>query len=64
MNDERSYGDYLGDMLDMAQAVQAFVAGMSYDEFLADLKTQLAVTRALEIMGEAAKHIPPEHTVC
>lgn len=31
---------------------------MTYDEFLADIKTQDAVARNLEILGEAVKSLP------
>lgn len=34
--------------------------GLNYDEFFKDTKTIYAVTRALEIIGEAAKKIPDE----
>jgi uncharacterized protein with HEPN domain len=37
-----------------------YVAGMSYEEFLADLKTQDAVIRTLEIVGEATKQLSSE----
>ena len=33
---------------------------MTYDDFLKDIKTQFAVVRALEIIGEASKKIPSE----
>ncbi len=36
------------------------IEGMSYEEFLHDPKTIYAVTRALEIIGEAVKNIPQE----
>jgi len=34
--------------------------GLSFDQFVADEKTFDAVVRNLEIIGEAAKHIPVE----
>jgi uncharacterized protein with HEPN domain len=37
-----------------------YVAGMSYEQFLSDVKTQDAVMRALEIVGEATKRLTPE----
>ena len=33
---------------------------MNYDEFSADIKTIYAVTRAIEIIGEAVKNIPSD----
>jgi len=38
----------------------AFVGGMEYAEFSEDEKTQYAVVRAIEIIGEAAKKVPEE----
>jgi uncharacterized protein with HEPN domain len=58
---ERDYRDYLQDMLEAAEKVALFVQGMTQDQFLADEKTQFAVVRALEVIGEAAKKIPPTH---
>lgn len=44
----------LGDMLDYALDARAFVAGMTAATFTADRKTQYAVLRTLEVIGEAA----------
>lgn len=51
---------YLRDMLEAAYAAQQFVADLSYSTFLQDKKTQFAVVRALEIIGEAVKRVPFE----
>ena len=58
MRKERVYLDYVQDMLEGAKKAREFVRGMAYDEFASDEKTQFAVVRALEIIGEAAKKIP------
>ena len=50
----------LADMLDYARDAQAFVAGMTAESFAADRKTQFAILRALEVIGEAAKRVPAE----
>lgn len=50
----------LADMLDYARDAQSFVVGMSAEMFEADRKTQYAVLRALEVIGEAAKRVPGE----
>jgi uncharacterized protein with HEPN domain len=60
MTAPRAFGDFLDDIRTAAVKAQAFVAGMSYDDFAADDKTAFAVVRALEILGEAAKRIPQE----
>lgn len=48
---------FLNDILEAVQRITAYVDQMSYEEFLDDLKTQDAVIRNLEIIGEAAKHV-------
>ncbi|HVC95330.1 MAG TPA: HepT-like ribonuclease domain-containing protein [Pirellulales bacterium] len=48
---------YLWDMLQAAFEVQQFVAGENLDQYLQDRKSQLAVERAIEIIGEAARNI-------
>ncbi|HYG62737.1 MAG TPA: DUF86 domain-containing protein [Thermoanaerobaculia bacterium] len=58
MKGERSYLDYLEDILDAIAKAGEFVEGMSLEEFSEDDKTVFAVIRALEIVGEAAKKIP------
>lgn len=60
MSKGRSYVTYVRDMLESAQKARAFVRGMNYTAFAADEKTQYAVVRALEIIGEAAKKVPQE----
>jgi len=55
---ERTYIDYLQDILDAAESAQEFVADMDADAFIADKRTNFAVVRALNVIGEAAKHIP------
>ena len=57
MRPEERDAAYLWDMLDTAKTVRDFVAGASFYTYLRDRKLQLAVERALEIIGEAARHI-------
>ena len=45
-------------MLEAADKVADFARGMDAATFRADTKTVYAVVRALEIIGEAARHIP------
>ena len=58
MSPERTYADYLKDILEAADKVTQFIQGMDFPEFADDDKTQFAAVRALEIIGEAAKKIP------
>ena len=60
MRPERTYKDYLADMLDAISKARRFVEGMTFEEFSADDRTSFAVVRALEIIGEAAKKLPPD----
>lgn len=54
----REYTDYLHDILDAMDKAVAFSRDFSREDFLSDEKTIFATVRALEIIGEAAKHIP------
>jgi len=56
----RDYKLYLQDILGAIESIQAFVQGMSLDDFRADDKTSSAVLRKFESIGEAAKHIPDD----
>ncbi|WP_343241352.1 DUF86 domain-containing protein, partial [Methanoculleus sp. UBA389] len=53
MKTPRSTLDYLDDILDAAGKIEIFTRGMSYEEFSGDDKTVYAVTRTLEVIGEA-----------
>ncbi len=54
----RSYKAYLHDMLDCMNKILEYVKGYKYDQFSNDEKTIDAVVRNIEIIGEAAKHLP------
>ena len=56
----REFLDFLDDMISMVDHALTFVHGMTYEQFTKDEKTRFAVLQALEILGEAAKHIPEE----
>src|SRR4051794_32008601 len=55
----RADRDLLGDILEALRRADIYVAGQSYEQFLADTKTQDAVIRTLEIIGEATKRVSP-----
>ncbi len=57
---KRTYKDYFIDMLDAITKAESFVAGLSFEEFHLDYKSIFSVTRAFEILGEAANKIPAE----
>lgn len=48
---------YLWDMLDAALAVEEFVSGKTFDEYLGNRMMRGAVERHIEIMGEAARRV-------
>lgn len=47
-------------MLDAINKGMSFIHNFDYESFLQDDKTQYAVIRAIEILGEASKKIPAE----
>jgi len=58
MTPRRTYQDYLQDILEAATHAAEFIAGIDLDTFRQDTEKVYAVTRALEIIGEAARQIP------
>jgi uncharacterized protein with HEPN domain len=58
MRPARHHRDYLRDMLEYALKARRFVEGVDYDDFCSNDEKVLAVLRALEVIGEAARHIP------
>jgi uncharacterized protein with HEPN domain len=57
MKQQRVDIDFLIDIDKACSQASAFVLGFSFEAFCADEKTQFAVVRALEIIGEAAKRV-------
>lgn len=56
----RDWRLYLDDITEGCEKVQRFTAGMERAALLADERTYDAVLRNLEVIGEAAKHIPDD----
>ena len=54
----RDVTDYLRDMLENIDVAHEFVVELTYEQFKEDKRTLYAVTRAIEIIGEATKSIP------
>src|SRR5688572_27515790 len=48
---------YIGHILQRSQKIMEFTAGMDEADFLKDEKTQSAVIRELEVIGEVSKRI-------
>ena len=51
---------HLRDMLKAIVLIEQFIEGMDFQAYLADLKTQAAVERELQIVTEAAYRLKPE----
>jgi uncharacterized protein with HEPN domain len=60
MKDQRDYTDFLNDIYNSINKGIAFINGMSYEDFSKDEKTQYALIRVIEVIGEASKKIPAE----
>lgn len=58
MKPKRIYTDYIRDMIEHAQKAERFLQDVALRDFGKDEQRVMAVVRALEIIGEAAKHIP------
>ncbi len=56
---DRADDDLLGDIREAIHRARSYTAGQNYEQFLADTKTQDAVIRTLEILGEATKKLSP-----
>lgn len=50
--------DYVEDILDAMDKAEILVEGVTYERFETDFRTNFAVVRALEIIGEATKRLP------
>ncbi len=49
---------YLQDISESCAKISEYVRGLTQAELIGDRKTYDAVVRNLEIIGEAAKHVP------
>jgi len=56
----RDYRLYLDDIKSACQKVARYTSDLRFEQFITDEKTHDAVIHNLEIIGEAAKHIPDE----
>jgi uncharacterized protein with HEPN domain len=57
---ERTDQEFLSDIREAIQRIHAYVADLDYEAFTTDTKTQDAVIRNLEILGEATKNLTEE----
>ena len=57
MQTEERDAAHLWDMLNAAENVSQFMQGVSFDNFMRQIKLQAAVEREVEIIGEAARRV-------
>lgn len=57
MSKNRRDTDYLHDIEEAIQRILDYTAGLTWQEFINDKKTQDAVVRNLEVIGEATKNL-------
>lgn len=55
---KRDESIYIDDMLEGMEKIKRYTQNMTYNDFVLDEKTQDAVLRNLEVIGEAAKNTP------
>jgi uncharacterized protein with HEPN domain len=60
MKSTKDYSDYLNDIIQYARKAENFLEGVSLEAFKANEEKALAVIRALEVIGEAARSIPKQ----
>jgi len=57
---KREFIDYINDIMDSIEKIETFTKNMEYNKFISDDKTNYAVVRCFEIIGEATKSIPKQ----
>jgi uncharacterized protein with HEPN domain len=55
---ERDFTIFLHDIIDNMYRIEHFTEDMGYEDFVRDEKTRFACIQCIEIIGEAAKHVP------
>jgi uncharacterized protein with HEPN domain len=56
----RNWIFYLEDIIESTRKIRRYTQGLTFDQFQSQDVVFDAVVRNLEIIGEAAKHLPPE----
>jgi uncharacterized protein with HEPN domain len=56
----RNWPFYLEDVVESARKIGRYTEGLTFDQFRSEDMVIDAVVRNLEIIGEAAKHLPAE----
>lgn len=58
---DRSYADYVSDILTAIGYIEADIEGFSLERLRADRKTRQAVERNMEIISEASRRLPESY---
>jgi uncharacterized protein with HEPN domain len=56
----RDWRLYADDIIESCGKIRRFIAGMTFETFVADERTRDAVIRNIEVIGEAAKNLPDD----
>lgn len=59
-HESRNWRLYIGDMIEFSEAVLSYTDGMDQTGFVADRRTYYATLHSLQLIGEAATHVPAE----
>jgi uncharacterized protein with HEPN domain len=51
---------YISDIINSVCLIKEFTVSLNFDDFQKDIKTQYAVIRCFEVIGEAAKRVPED----
>ena len=54
---KRKDKEFLKDIIEAAERIETYTGRLNYEEFLQDIRTQDAVVRNIEIIGEAVKNL-------
>jgi len=54
----REWRLFIADMREAIDKISLYIAAMSFEQFSSDSRTVDAVVRNLEVIGEAARHLP------
>ena len=58
---KRDFTLFLEDILESIERIEEYIQGIDLTTFNKDIKTQDAISRRIEIIGEAVKNIPPAY---
>jgi uncharacterized protein with HEPN domain len=58
VSEKRTYLDALRDIVTYCDIAKSLIEGFNGESFSRDIRTHLAVVRALEVIGEAVRQVP------